>query len=224
MFDLDGVMIDSLVFALQNFNKVLVEYGLPELTLNRFRQVINPSFRITATALGLTTDEQYRKLREGWDRGIVENSSLIKLYDGSDSLLENLYEKECTLMVVTRNKREATFNLMEKFGIKKYFLEKFIITNDDVGKVKPEREHFEYTLKKVGVEARDAICIDDMRENIATANELGIGTIGTTWGYGIFEKPATVELNRCNPDFIANSMKELEEIINSLNKAFDSNA
>ena len=45
------------------------------------------------------------------------------------------------------------------------------------GSRKPERSIYQETLRRLGVEARETVFLDDIGSNLKTARELGVATI-----------------------------------------------
>ncbi|MFE4241929.1 HAD hydrolase-like protein [Peribacillus butanolivorans] len=60
-----------------------------------------------------------------------------------------------------------------------------------------------------GVDKKDLIMIGDRNHDIIGARNAGIDSIAVAYGYGSVE-----ELKNAEPTFIANSVEEIEEILN----------
>ena len=52
-----------------------------------------------------------------------------------------------------------------------------VVESSVVGCRKPERRFYELTLERLGVEARDAVLLDDLGINLKPAREMGMTTI-----------------------------------------------
>ena len=80
-------------------------------------------------------------------------------------------------MIVLSN---ATFDLEErvldsKYGILDRF--DFVVNSSRLGMIKPDPAIYHHTLDRLGVEAHEAIFVDDLPENVVAARELGIHAI-----------------------------------------------
>ena len=206
LFDLDGVIIDSVDFALENNNSILRKYGLPEITREKYKEVIDPDFRVIANRLGLTKEEHFQEIIKNWNSSIESNHHAFKIYPGIDRIIKKLSERGHKLAIITRNNRNSTSNHLKRFKLENYF--ESLITSDDVRLVKPHEEHFLYTIKTLGVDAKNIILIEDMHQAIITANKIGMKTMAVTWGYDSLEK-----LKNANPTFIVKDVKELQYVI-----------
>ena len=211
-FDLDGTVIDSINFAVAIYDKLGKKYGLPEITVERYRQVVNISSKVIATRLGLK-EEHYPELLELWKGGIESNHSSIRLFPGMDGVLNKLYNNGHTLGILTKNLRECTLQNIKRFGVDNYF--HHILAYEDVELVKPHEQHFICALEKAGVKAEDAVYVEDMHESIRTAKRLGFTTVAVTWGYDSKKNLQSVE-----PDHTATNIEELGRIIDEINLSF----
>jgi phosphoglycolate phosphatase-like HAD superfamily hydrolase len=206
LFDLDGTIIDSIDFALENDNTILRKYGLPEITRKKYLEIIDPDFKVIAKRLGLTKEKQFQEILDGWDSGIENGHSFLKIYDGIDKVIRKLSERGYKLAIITRNNRNTTLNHLKRFKLENCF--QCLITCDDVKSMKPHEEQFLYAANALGVDIKDVVFVEDMYQSIITANKLGMKTIAVTWGFDRLKK-----LKKAKPDFIVNNIKELEDVI-----------
>lgn len=79
---------------------------------------------------------------------------------------------------VLSNVIEPHYRLIQKSKGYRYF--HYVFLSCRVGLQKPNKNFYQYALKKMGVKAREAVFIDDRQDNIETAKKLGIKTILAT--------------------------------------------
>jgi putative hydrolase of the HAD superfamily len=73
-----------------------------------------------------------------------------------------------------------------------------VVVSYELGHAKPDREIYEATLSKLGVVPQDALFVDDRRENIVAADELGLRTFHFTGDdrFSQFQVYLTEELSK----------------------------
>jgi putative hydrolase of the HAD superfamily len=97
------------------------------------------------------------------------------LFDGTEALLEYLFEKY-SLHIITNGFREVQHLKLKNSGIKKYF--STITTSEEVGLKKPNPVIFKTALKKAGVVPESSIMIGDTFEaDILGAEAVGMKTL-----------------------------------------------
>lgn len=52
-----------------------------------------------------------------------------------------------------------------------------VIESSKIGSRKPEKRFYEYALETVGIEAGEAVFLDDLGVNVKSAREMGMATI-----------------------------------------------
>ena len=109
---------------------------------------------------------------------------------------------------------------LRKVGINNFF--DVILVSDAVGWRKPHGKIFEEALKRLGVEAREALYVGDSpEEDIKGAKQLGMKTVFVASQFFPFK---TLYKNELKPDEIARNMcearKKIREIIRSSHSAF----
>jgi putative hydrolase of the HAD superfamily len=79
------------------------------------------------------------------------------------------------LAICTNNVREWEPLWRAKLPVDEIF--DVVVDSAFVGTRKPERRIYEITLERLGIEAGNALLIDDLEANCTAAGELGIGTV-----------------------------------------------
>jgi putative hydrolase of the HAD superfamily len=110
---------------------------------------------------------------------------------------------------------------LRKVGINNFF--DVILVSDAVGWRKPHAKIFEEALKRLGVEAQEALYVGDSpEEDIKGAKQLGIKTVFVASQFFPFK---TLYKNELKPDAIARNVcearRKIHEIIRSFHQSFD---
>lgn len=128
------------------------------------------------------SDDEFIKIGKatiGADKPIVNiaNEIILKLYKvRQDNIFEILKEKYPNIKLVIATNHVS---FIKKF-INKYFnieLLDDIIISALIGKIKPNRDFYEYILDRFEIEASELLFLDDNKDNIDAASNIGINTI-----------------------------------------------
>lgn len=105
----------------------------------------------------------------------------LKMADGLEFLLKNLYENNI-LMAIATNSRNRYFNfIMDSLGIRKYF--KVTVTAQDITRGKPDPEIYLIAAKQLQVHPSDCIVFEDTMTGIESAKTAGMKVIAITTTY-----------------------------------------
>ena len=174
IFDLDGVLIDSLKnmkFALSKTSKKL------SLELD---------FEIYKKYLGLPFEEIMKKMKiqnkikiikKNYEYFSEQNLDTIKIKQNLIKELKKL-KKEYILTVFTSKNKKRTLKIL-----KRYRLFDYIVTSDDVKKGKPNPEGVIKILSKFRINHENCLYIGDSTYDLDAANSAKVKYIHASWGY-----------------------------------------
>lgn len=131
-----------------------------------------------------------------------------------DHVLHEL-KKRCKLGVITNtttSREEHVRMALKKIGIERYF--DVIVTSVDVGYEKPDEEIFLTALRKLGVEASEAVMVGNrISKDVLGANKLGMKSILYKWNERYTDKiTSTLE----KPLYTIKSLKEILPILSKI--------
>lgn len=184
-FDMDGVLFDSMPAHAAAWVKTLNELGLPfteqEVYMNEGRTgfaTINNAFK-EAHGREATEEEKqriYKTKSEYFDK-----YGKAKTIPHALELLKKLKAQGLQLIVVTGSGQPSLLNKIEEHFPDIFEHEK-MITAYDVKYGKPHPEPYLMALKKSGVEAWEAIAIDNAPLGVKSASDAKLFTIGLNTG------------------------------------------
>jgi HAD superfamily hydrolase (TIGR01509 family) len=186
IFDMDGVLIDSVAIAQRVRSQALEKYGvaLSDLPDPQGEEHKGSSLKDLATAAEeqLGQSIPFEELRHTVAEGM--RNDLMTTTDGADSqlvrLLTELQSAGIKLGIATAGIRQGAYNKLEILGIRSYF--STIITADDVTKHKPHPDLYLLAMEQLGVSARNCIVFEDSLAGVAAGNAAGATVVGFT-GY-----------------------------------------
>lgn len=185
IFDMDGVLIDSVPSTYRVKSKVLKEdYGI-DITLvpDPHGEAHKGGSLITIIAAvkkynGVEIDEStfipkvvagiYQDLQ---DRGVKADPNLVKF-------LEELKAHGVAIAVATSATRESTENKLRILGIKDFF--RVIITTDDITEHKPHPESYIVAMERLHVLPAKSFVFEDSVQGVEAGRGAGAKVIGVT--------------------------------------------
>ena len=208
IFDLDGTLINSGPGIIHSVQYALKKYGINETNMTVLKSFVGPPLNQQFINCYNFSHEQsleaVKYFREYYtDKGILEN----EMYEGMDGVLQKLKEQGKFLMVATSKPEKFAHNILAQHDLEKYF--DFIGGSLTDGSRITKIQVLDYVLKTNEIKnPQEVLMIGDTKFDIAGAKHFGLKSLAVTYGYGT-EK----ELLEREPDFVANSPKEILQII-----------
>lgn len=177
ILDVDGFVVDTRNHFVNVYNRVFEKFGAPAMTRDELFSRIKPDYTLILKELGLDSDEAKNFQVDLWSKSLEKNEFGVSLYPGALEFLDEI--KNHPFVFATASGRNHIKNYA-KIGLDSGF--KFV-TRDDVANPKPHPDHYAEALRILGTEAEKTIVVDDIGDNLATAREMGMPTLGVTWGF-----------------------------------------
>ena len=205
LFDLDGTLTDSGEGIINCAILALNHFGLPVPDRETLRVFVGPPLDETFMKFGVPadkTDEAIRVYRSRYTTvGKFENVP----YPGIEELLQKLTENGHKLYVATSKPEGMSIEILEKFGLAKYFTLICGATLD--GSRSKKADIISYLLEKAGG-AENAIMVGDTAYDVIGAKAHGMPAIGVSWGYGEVK-----DMEEAGAAAIAHTMDELFSLL-----------
>jgi len=190
LFDMDGVLVNSIKSWYYSLNEALKTYGKKQVTLEEFEKKfwgrdlqynlehMNLSYEILSFCNNIYGD----------------NVGHVEIYPDTINTLEKLdgYNKA----VITNTPRTCTNQIIKKYGFNRFF--NFFLTSDDVKRGKPSPEIVFMAIKKLDLKPDDVILIGDTKSDIEAGQKAGVKVVGM----------------RINADYRVEKMSDLLNLIN----------
>jgi HAD superfamily hydrolase (TIGR01509 family) len=209
IFDWDGTIADTRNAVVQSFQKVLTEAGCrvsDEFIERRMgigtKKTIIGAFKECNMRLDVLTLEKLiaKKLAMHAELG-----KIVSIFNGVTELLEALQGK-VKLALATMSNRIVIDILLPEKGISSYF--KVVVSADDITNPKPDPEAFLLTAKKLGVNPRECVVVEDSIFGVKAARAANMKCIAVS--SGVYSKE---ELQKEHPDMVIGSLVEKEKIL-----------
>jgi len=192
IFDMDGVLIDSVEVGLQARKKLLAQYGvdletIPDPQGEDHRAASLKTLLASIKAhhgIDIDHDEFAQKSRERMRENLEAYGAAAD--PGLVLFLEELKQDNITCAIVSSSLREGLDIKLDVLGIRQYF--SVIVTGSDVQEHKPHPASYLYALKKLNLPPEDCVIFEDSLTGVQAAQAAGCKVIGFTQ-YNPSKKP-----------------------------------
>ena len=187
-FDLDGTLTDSRLGIVRCLQHALVELSIPSPPAEELTRFVGPPLHDGFTALlGPERVELVPRAIELYRErfrtvGMFENA----VYPGVASSLELLRSSGRTLWVVTSKPQIFAEQIVEHFGLRRFFIK---VYGSELSGVRADKsELIAYVLAQESIVPGEALMIGDRSHDAAGAAKNGVRAEGVLWGYGSREE------------------------------------
>lgn len=212
LFDLDGTLTDPKEGITKSVQHALKAFGV-EAELDDLLCFIGPPLQWSFEEYYGFDEEKAKlaieKYRERFrEVGMFEN----EVYEGIEEMLETLAKEGKTLAVATSKPEVFAVQILEHFGLAKYF--KVIVGSELDGTRVNKKDVIEEVFVRLQLTEEEKVhtlMIGDRKHDIIGAKACGIDSIGVRFGYGEGN-----ELEEAGATYIVETVEELEKNIVSI--------
>ena len=170
LFDMDGVLVDSLDAWWKALNQALKKFGYNEISRSEFikRYWGHDLFdNLKAMSLPLEVGLFCNKVYSSY----IDD---VKIYPEAKGVLKRLssYKKS----VITNTPRDSAIRILDKFDIRQFF--EFVLTSDDVNRSKPDPEIVLKSCELLNVNPEDVVLVGDTKSDVAAGRSAGCKVVG----------------------------------------------
>ena len=174
IFDLDGVLIDSLPNMRIALKKTASTLNI-KLNFNLYKKFLGLPFEKIMNKMGIK--KNIKVIKSNYSYYSIKNIKKIRINKKNIKEL-NYLKKNYYLSVFTSKDRLRTEAIL-----KKYKLFNFIITSDDIENGKPYTKGIFKILKKNNVSKKNCIYVGDSIYDYLAAKKAGVNYLHANWGY-----------------------------------------
>jgi HAD superfamily hydrolase (TIGR01509 family) len=193
LFDHDGTIVDSEHCHFEMWHEVLQNYsitltfeeyrkhytGIPtprlsEVLTHKYALNIDPSVLLTAK---MDATNQYL------------STQAYPLMEGALEAIQFFHAQGLAIAVVTGSAKEGVNSTIKNHGLDKYVTA--TVSRDDVEKTKPAPDSYLLAAKRLGVEAKYCLAIEDTYNGSLAASQAGIQCIGVSPSAAMRDKFST---------------------------------
>ncbi len=180
LFDLDGVLIDSMPFHFQAWQKIFAPLGV-ELEPD---EIYHREGSRTAEMIRLLLRDHPVDLTEAQIDELVRQKSALynqitraEIMPGVVELIEELKRRQILIAIVTGTFQENFLQVMSPELLRQF---NAIVTGGDVAQGKPQPEPYIKAAQKLGLPAGDCVVIENAELGVQSARAAGMYCVALT--------------------------------------------
>lgn len=190
LFDMDGVLFDSMPGHAFAWAKVMTAYGLPMTPEDAFENEGRTGIGTISifTRRYWNRDASEEEARELYRRKTIVFNEYMEQFggeapemSGAAEVLNKVRARGLKRVLVTGSAQQSLLTRLEKH-YPGHFTPEFMVTGDDVRYGKPNPEPYLMALKKAGVGADEALVVENAPLGVRAAVAAGIRTIAVNTG------------------------------------------
>lgn len=210
IFDLDGTLVNSIEDISDSMNRALTKYNLETHDVQFYTDHIGQGlYKLTEDSTKMQdVDNVYAELLSDYAENYLNKTAP---YPEIEALLTQLYADGLKLGVNSNKTDAYTKAIVDKLFIVPFV--KVIGDRKNVAK-KPDPTSANEIMSAMNLKADEVIYIGDTDHDIKTAFNADLKSIGVTWGYR-----SEAQLKAAGATYIAHSVMEIYEIIQTINKS-----
>ncbi|MBQ0092900.1 MAG: HAD-IA family hydrolase [Clostridiales bacterium] len=208
LFDLDGTLVDTTEGVIKCIDHALKHFGLPiEDTVPFGYYMRPPLFESFTKFAGLSEQDARTAIEIYRERYDTLGKKECFVPDGIEEILQGLCGQGKQLAVSTSKLETAAVEVLERFGLAKYFAT--VSGSDPEEKVSSKEAVIEQALDRLGVTDKSRVLmIGDRKYDILGAKKCGIRSLGL---YAGAAEPG--EMENAGADYVAHSVAEMKSLL-----------
>ena len=180
IWDMDGVIADTGPYHFKSWHYVFQKRGV-DFTEEDFKRIFGQrNDTIIRGTLGKDVSQSEIEViaaeKENYFREAVRQN--IKPFPGAIELIKDLYEHDFSIALASSAPPENIQLILEKLGVKDFF--HAIVYGREVTEGKPSPQGFLLAARKLGVEAKNCIVVEDAVAGVTAAKRAGMLGVAVT--------------------------------------------
>lgn len=177
IMDFDGVIIDTESVWYEVYKEWFKQEANYALELEEFLICVGSNYESLFTELEKTKGMyiDHENFFEDTLQLFIEQSDQLPPKNGIVDFIKSVKNKGLQLSLATSSTRPKPVKHLKRLGLIEYF--DYLITADDVERIKPFPDLFNTAASQLGVKKYEAVVIEDSNNGLIAANKAGIKTI-----------------------------------------------
>ena len=186
VFDLDGVLIDSLSNMEMSWNCVQKTHKI-EIPFSEYKKQIGKPFFDILTELGITKNQ--KNIKKTYDEASNMGLDEVKLYPNTIETLKKIKSKGYKIAICTSKDFERVKKVIASLILDGHDFPSFdYVCSPKKGlRGKPAPDQLLNTIAHCNVDPHETIYVGDMESDMYCANRAGVDFIHAEYGYGEVE-------------------------------------
>lgn len=177
IFDLDGVIVNTVPMHFKAWKKMFAEYGR-KFVFNDYLEKVDGIPRIDGAKNILTdlTETELKKATDNKQQYFLDflNKSEIPVFKSTVGLIKKLKSNQIKIAVISSSKNCPY--ILKKTGLFNLF--DIVLTSNDIKRGKPDPEIFLTAAERIGVNAKDCVVFEDALLGVEAAKRARMKCVG----------------------------------------------
>ena len=174
IFDMDGTLFDTSESNYWSYHDAAKQFGY-EINHDKFLEVfVGRNYKEFLPMFGITRENELKSIHDFKKTHYKNYISKINKNDALFFLMEELKVGRKLALATTASKVN-TLDVLDYFDALKYF--DYILTQEDVFKLKPDPECYRKVMDKLQISPMDTIIFEDSEVGIEAANASGASCV-----------------------------------------------
>lgn len=181
IFDLDGVLVDTAKYHFEAWKKLAQQLGISitESDNERLKGVGRLESLDIILSLGGVTVAQSEKIaladkKNAWFVEYINEMKTEEIFPGVLDLLQDLKKHNVKIALASSSKNATT--VIDKLGIRSWF--EVVVDGTMIVNSKPDPEIFITAAKRLGVDPRECVVVEDAEAGVEAAKRAGMKCVG----------------------------------------------
>ena len=171
IFDRDGIIINTEPVLIDSVKKAFKKLGFT-LQKEDIAQLIGRSYDVYKDYFLAKWDFDFDRYREIQKEIYYKNLDKAEYFKHTLDLIKALHKNKIPIAVTTSAGRDGTLLMLNQVGITKMF--DVIVTKEDCKNLKPHPEPYLTTAKKLKIDPRDCLVLEDTALGVESAKKAGM--------------------------------------------------
>lgn len=178
LFDMDGVLVDSLRTHYYAFNAAIEKFGKERISPKKFQEEFWGTYieQDLKHVFGDISKQKVVEIAEEFASQVTRFVKFTRIYPETKEILTELMKRNLKMGVITNTKRKSVDIILDQVGLTGYFT--IIIYGDDVKKPKPAPDGIIKACKSLGLKPSEGIYVGDNSQDIIAGKSAGCLTVG----------------------------------------------
>lgn len=173
LFDLDGVLIDSLDAWYNTYNCIIRHFHAKPIPKKEFQKIFGNTIERNVKMIVDIPTKEANKLAITY---FSKNYKYVRIFPQTKNILKNLSDNKVKIALITNTPNKILNLVLKHHKIKKYF--DAIVTIDDVKKGKPAPDMALKACKLLRVKPKNTILVGDTKNDMIAGRRAGCITVG----------------------------------------------
>ncbi|MEK6984532.1 MAG: HAD family hydrolase [Nanoarchaeota archaeon] len=174
LFDLDGVLVDSIDAWFYVINDTINQFGLKTVTKSQFKKEFGAPIERDVTRFYIGKTE--KEVEKAYNANFNKRKKYVKLFPQSVEVLRKLKKQKIKTGLISNSTKIIVTTILNSFKLNEYF--DVVVTMDDVKRRKPAPDMVLKACRELNARPKNTILVGDTKNDMIAGKRAGCVTVG----------------------------------------------